>query len=136
MDSEQVTLEFLLKPAPVPFIYKADLVRVIDGDTIDVTIDLGFSISMLARVRLKGVDTPEIFGPNAGPAGKQAQAFVTVWCSACTGLLLQSLKWEREKYGRVLGDFFRVRSDGTTDPISLAQALREAGLQKMNKAFA
>lgn len=37
----------------------ADVVEVIDGDTIDVRIDLGFDISLKKRVRLNGIDTPE-----------------------------------------------------------------------------
>ena len=39
----------------------AKLVRVVDGDTIDLDIDLGFYIRITERVRLKGVNTPEIF---------------------------------------------------------------------------
>ena len=41
------------------YIYKARLDRVIDGDTIDVHIDLGFDITVHKRVRLAGIDTPE-----------------------------------------------------------------------------
>ena len=41
------------------YTYKAKLDRVIDGDTIDVNIDLGFDISVHKRVRLAGIDTPE-----------------------------------------------------------------------------
>ena len=43
----------------IPFTYKAEVTRVVDGDTIDVELDLGFSILMRARVRLLGIDTPE-----------------------------------------------------------------------------
>ena len=39
--------------------YKAKLVRVIDGDTIDCIIDLGFDVRLKERIRLKGIDTPE-----------------------------------------------------------------------------
>jgi len=39
--------------------YKAKLDRVIDGDTIDCHIDLGFNVTLKERVRLKGIDTPE-----------------------------------------------------------------------------
>ena len=39
--------------------YKAKLDRVIDGDTVDCFIDLGFNINIKERVRLKGIDTPE-----------------------------------------------------------------------------
>ena len=41
--------------------YRAKLVRVVDGDTIDLDIDLGFYIRITERVRLEGVNTPEIF---------------------------------------------------------------------------
>lgn len=41
--------------------YKAKLGRVVDGDTMDVVIDLGFYVTMRERVRLKGINTPEIY---------------------------------------------------------------------------
>ena len=40
--------------------YKAKLLRIIDGDTIDCVIDLGFNVRIKERIRLKGIDTPEI----------------------------------------------------------------------------
>ena len=40
--------------------YKAKLVRVIDGDTIDCIIDLGFNVRLKERIRFKGIDTPEV----------------------------------------------------------------------------
>ena len=39
--------------------YGCTVERVVDGDTIDVTLDLGFSVSYSSRVRLYGIDTPE-----------------------------------------------------------------------------
>ena len=39
--------------------YAATVERVVDGDTIDVTLDLGFSIQYQARIRLHGINTPE-----------------------------------------------------------------------------
>ena len=42
--------------------YRAELNRVVDGDTLDVVIDLGFYIRLKERIRLEGVDTPEIYG--------------------------------------------------------------------------
>ena len=40
--------------------YRAQLIKVIDGDTIDAKIDLGFGISIEKRVRLVGIDAPEV----------------------------------------------------------------------------
>ena len=42
--------------------YRAELDRVVDGDTLDVLIDLGFYIKIKERIRLEGMDTPEIYG--------------------------------------------------------------------------
>ena len=39
--------------------YRCKITRVIDGDTVDASIDLGFSIMYLDRIRLMGLDTPE-----------------------------------------------------------------------------
>ena len=41
------------------YTYEAKLVRVVDGDTIDVTIDLGFDVSVKKRVRYEGINAPE-----------------------------------------------------------------------------
>lgn len=56
--------------------YKAKVVRVVDGDTFDVMVDLGFYIYHQIRVRLRGVDTPEVFGVNASPEGKIVSQYV------------------------------------------------------------
>ena len=42
-----------------PYIYDAKILRVIDGDTFDFEIDMGFSIRIKERMRLYGIDTPE-----------------------------------------------------------------------------
>jgi len=42
--------------------YRAELDRVVDDDTLDVLIDLGFYIKIKERIRLEGIDTPEIYG--------------------------------------------------------------------------
>ena len=41
------------------FEYKCEVIKVVDGDTVDVNIDVGFSIFHKARVRMYGMDTPE-----------------------------------------------------------------------------
>lgn len=50
--------------------YRAHCTRVVDGDTYDVTVDLGFKVFHNIRLRLRGVDTPEVFGANASEEGK------------------------------------------------------------------
>ena len=54
------------------YIYKAELIRVIDGDTVELIIDLGFDTSRHERFRLYGIDAPEV---NTA-AGKEAKAWL------------------------------------------------------------
>jgi micrococcal nuclease len=61
--------------------YRAHVVRVVDGDTLDVVTDLGFGLDGMAmRLRLLGVDTPEVTGATAA-AGAAATAFTKDWLS-------------------------------------------------------
>ena len=49
-----------MSDAPEAYVYEAELERVIDGDTIDITLRLGFDVNLTKqRVRLHGIDTPE-----------------------------------------------------------------------------
>jgi len=63
--------------------YPAQLVEVIDGDTVDVTVDLGFHIHRTIRLRLAGVDTAEIYGVEQTSAeyesGMEHTSFVRQW---------------------------------------------------------
>lgn len=58
--------------------YKAKLRRVVDGDTVDLDVDLGFYMTAALRFRILGVDTPELRGgtPETKAAAKEAKAFV------------------------------------------------------------
>lgn len=65
-------------PDPVvPYIYKARVDKVVDGDTLQITLDLGLRLSTVQRVRLLGVNTPEVHAPEpeAREAALRAKAF-------------------------------------------------------------
>lgn len=80
--------------------YKAELVKVVDGDTIDVRIDLGFKIYMRTRLRLYGINTPEsrtrdLNEKNLGLAAKyMLKEYLTD--------KLHIKVMEKDKYGRYL----------------------------------
>jgi len=86
------------------YVYKAKLDRIIDGDTVDATIDLGFDTWVFKRIRLAGIDTPEtrtkdLAEKEAGLASKaRLEALLGPVGSEFT---LHSLSVG--KYGRVLG---------------------------------
>jgi micrococcal nuclease len=61
-----------------PYQYAAEAVRVVDGDTIDVILDFGFSLKQKMRLRLSGIDTPELNSKDEEERAKAqlAKAFV------------------------------------------------------------
>jgi micrococcal nuclease len=87
--------------------YSCTVERVVDGDTIDVVLDLGFDILYKSRVRLYGIDTPESRTRNLDEKarGKMASAFLKNAIDNGTKVVIQTkLKDSRGKFGRVLGD--------------------------------
>jgi len=87
--------------------YSCEVRRVVDGDTIDVTMDLGFNILHKCRVRLFGIDTPESRTRDLDEKarGKMASAFLKNAIDSGEHIIIQTkLKDSRGKFGRVLGD--------------------------------
>jgi len=85
--------------------YKAKLDRVIDGDTIDCIIDLGFNIRLKERVRLKGIDTPETRTRDLEEKARGLAAkdrVVEVFQGAKEFVIKTELD-NKGKYGRLLG---------------------------------
>ena len=87
---------------PDAFVYQAELERVVDGDTVDVTLDLGFEVKLhKQRVRLHGIDTPESRTRNLAEK-KLGLAAKERLKELCVGRFkVKSLG--KGKYGRVLG---------------------------------
>ena len=87
--------------------YNCKVKRVVDGDTMDVILDLGFSILHKCRVRLYGIDTPEsrTRDKDEKVRGKLAAKFLEDSINNGTKVILRSkLKDSKGKYGRVLGE--------------------------------
>jgi micrococcal nuclease len=80
--------------------------NVVDGDTIDVEIDLGFDISFSSRVRLAGIDTPESRTTNKAEKvlGLEAKEYVKSKVKDAKSVVIKTEKMNSsEKYGRILG---------------------------------
>ena len=87
--------------------YNCKVEKIVDGDTIDVVLDLGFDILYKSRVRLYGIDTPESRTRNLDEKarGKMAAAFLRKAIEEGEKVCIQTkLKDSRGKFGRVLGD--------------------------------
>ena len=83
--------------------------NVVDGDTIDVEIDLGFDISFSSRVRLAGIDTPESRTTNKAEKvlGLEAKEYVKSKIKDAKDVVIKTEKVDSsEKYGRILGWLF------------------------------
>ena len=89
------------------YYYNAVLVRVVDGDTIDATIDLGFDVQVKKRIRLAGINAPESRTRNKvekklGLAAKER--LIDILDGAANVFEIESK--ELGKYGRVLGRLY------------------------------
>ena len=86
--------------------YKCKIRKVVDGDTVDVDIDLGFGVWLRKqRVRLVGIDTPESRTRDLEEKkyGLAAKEFLTKWVTS-GGLTIKTTKDQRGKFGRILGE--------------------------------
>jgi micrococcal nuclease len=91
--------------------YKCKLVKVVDGDTVDVDIDLGFDVWLRKqRIRLYGVNAPESRTRDLEEKkkGLAAKEYVTNFLDDEAGLILKTHKDAEGKYGRILGELWRI----------------------------
>jgi micrococcal nuclease len=95
------------------------VLKVVDGDTIDVVIDLGFDISFTSRVRLAGIDTPESRTKDAREKilGVEVKEYLKKALEGATDIVIRTEKVDSsEKYGRILGWVFVNRQ---TDSLNM-----------------
>lgn len=97
--------------------YRAKIRRVVDGDTVDVDIDLGFGVWLKKqRVRLYGIDTPESRTRDLVEKkfGLMAKEFLKK--ELADGAVLKTRLDGKGKYGRILGEFITIKeTEGGTD---------------------
>ena len=93
-----------------PYIYRVKkVIKVVDGDTIDADIDLGFDISLTKRVRLSGVDTPESRTTDLEEKklGLESKEWLKHKLEFAKDVLIKTeLPDSTEKYGRILGNLY------------------------------
>ena len=88
--------------------YSATIRRWVDGDTVDVTLDLGFDILYNNRIRLYGINTPESRTRDLEEKkrGLAAKDRVKELCPVGSSITLKTTKDGRGKFGRILGEIF------------------------------
>jgi len=93
-----------------PYVYRIRSVhKVVDGDTIDADIDLGFDISLTKRIRLAGIDTPESRTIDAyeKKLGLEVKEWLKERLKFAKDILIKTeLPDSTEKYGRIIGHLY------------------------------
>ena len=87
--------------------YFAALRRVVDGDTVDVTIDCGFNMHVKERVRLKGINTPECRTRDLEEKAKGLAAkdrLIDILASWGNKMVIRTSIDKKGKFGRLLGE--------------------------------
>jgi micrococcal nuclease len=91
------------------YLYKATVVRVVDGDTVDLEIDLGMNVFVKERIRLARINTPETYGVKkdseeykAGMKAKERLEELVLGKE----IALETVKDKKGKYGRYLGELY------------------------------
>jgi len=117
------------------YFYKAKINRVIDGDTVDILIDLGFGLLKSVHARLWGINAPEISHPKDEEElmrGLETKTHVEAWFkdNAPTGdIIIRShngKELKQEKYGRWLVEIYPVGF--TKETVSLNDTLVKENL--------
>jgi len=99
------------------------VIKVVDGDTIDVDIDLGFDISYTQRVRLAGIDTPEsrTTDKQEKVLGLEVKDRLKKLIDSATSIVIRTEKPDSsEKYGRILGWLFLDGADKSVNHALIA----------------
>lgn len=115
-----------------PYWYTGNVLKVIDGDTFDVMIDLGFDIHFKARVRLYGVNTPESRTKDAAEKemGLKAKSFTQDWLSNHSTVFIKTVIDKNEKYGRVLAEIYSSADVTSPTTACLNKDIIEAGFAR------
>lgn len=95
------------------FEYRAEILRVIDGDTVVVQIDLGFHISVVHTLRLYAINAPEKRGGTKEEKlkGWEATKHMEVLLQEHAPVIVKTIKDKTGKYGRILATL--IGKDGT-----------------------
>jgi len=93
-----------------PYIYRIrSIAKVVDGDTIDADIDLGFDISLSKRIRLAGIDTPESRTKDEyeKKLGLESKEWLKKHLEGAKDIIVKTeLPDSTEKYGRIIGHLY------------------------------
>lgn len=99
--------------------------KIVDGDTVDIDIDLGFGITVSQRIRLKGLNAAETktLDLTEKSKGLAAKEWLKKELSREGEWIIETFKDKEDKYGRILGVLYRAN-----DPITINQKMLNEGM--------
>jgi micrococcal nuclease len=114
------------------FWYGAEVLNVVDGDTVDLRIDLGFDIHHKIRVRLYGVNTPESRTSNKQEKalGMKAKQFTKDWLSSHKWVFVNTIPDKNDKYGRILARIYSSEDINNPTTACLNTDIIQSGLAR------
>jgi|TARA_B110000495_G_C22977700_1_gene574417 micrococcal nuclease len=93
------------------YTYKAKLIRIVDGDTIDAEIDLGFDTIVRKRIRLYGINTPDTKTKDLDEKAKGLASKQRLTELLDNEFVVETILNKRGKYGRVLGVIYTISAN-------------------------
>lgn len=113
--------------------YAATILRVVDGDTIEADIDLGFGIWQRKQIiRVSGIDTPELRGEESEQGALASRAMTTLIDDHCVGrrdgwplIVIKSVTGKRDSFGRWLAELWGEDDEGSE--LNIGQQLISLG---------
>ena len=111
------------------FFYEAKVLNVVDGDTLDLMVYLGFNVHHRIRVRLHGINTPESKTKDIKEKelGLKAKDYTKDWITRHHQVFVSTVKDKKEKFGRILANIY---SD-EVKTVSLNESLVDAGYARV-----
>lgn len=100
----------------MPYVYNAQITRVVDGDTVHAKVDLGFSIAQGMKLRLSGINAPELNTPEGKAAREELRKLIEYH-----PVVVHTIKDRQEKFGRYLAEII------TIEGLNVNQHMIEAG---------
>lgn len=104
--------------------YDAHVIRVIDGDTVELEIDLGMDIRVVMMTRLLGINAPEIHNPDGSGKTARDWMFQLIFNKE---IGVKTVKDHKEKYGRYLATLYMVSDTGEWLEPSVNQQMIDSG---------
>lgn len=101
--------------------YASKLVKVVDGDTVDLTVDLGFMVSVFSRFRLEGINAPELKNETLA-AGKASKVHLESLLADAQLGVIRLDSTGKDKYGRWVAKLYYV-SQSTGELVDVCQRM-------------